>query len=585
MRPGRDLLAIPLLLAFQSVTLAQEVTLPLSTYNELRSRANPSPTPTPAPAAPWAIESAATEVGVTATSGRVMTRLVVSLFSPEWQEITLPPVGRLLAADLGDLQGRMAAGDAWVLHVKGLGRHVVRLDSVVEVTEDQHSTRPERNALIRLPSAAACTGWVKAGPEVEEVAFSGATGSGRGPGGEWTFVGVPSNEFKIRLLGKAVAAERQKLPLRFLAQTSSLTTIARTRTRMRAWLSVRVRQGQLEELQTRLPSGFTVVSVGGDPLGGWDVKDGVLSIRPAAPVEGAFNADVNLTSDTVTELASPVLLPLGTARTAVMTAVQVEGDGLLELLAAASGRPPDDRERGQVPPEFRRLARFPMLVMDPAQPPRWAVTWPEKGEVLAAQVDRLVVDILVGEAGAAAYQCWAEVRNAGATSVAFAMPPGFELVEADRDGARVSAGVGSGGLVVPLAAGGGGQVIHLSGLLPVHVPDRDDTLTLPMPALSAPVGSVEFRLALPGGRSYRAKSVETVAWVEPPRSAALNAAGKGLLAQQVQANTQQETRAGGALFPAPPGSAILLGRWSALSAKPGPILVETEILSSKWGWF
>ncbi len=575
-----------LLLALAQLAMAQEVTLPLDRFEDLRARANPSPTPTPPPAAPWALESATVKADVGATSAQVVTTLVLSLFASDWQDVTLAPVGRLLAVDLGGLQGRVAAGDAWVLHVKGAGRHTLRLESVIDVEEDQHAARPERDALIRLPAGVVCTGLVKVDPSVEEVVFEGATAAGRGAGGEWNFVGQPSRELKARLLGKAIAPERQKLPLRFLTQTSSLATVGRTRTRLRVWLATTIRQGELDTLKVRVPEGFRVVSVGGDPLGGWDVKAGVLAITPATPSETSFAVELGLTADAMTELPSPLVLPLDAARATLVSAVQVEGDGLLELAAAGSGRVPEERERRQLPAGFRSEARFPMVVTDPARPPRWSISWPEKGEVLAAQVDRLVVDALLGESGEAAYQCWAEVRNAGATSLTLTMPAGFELVEANRDGVRVSAGAaGLGGLVVPLSASSAAQVVHVSGVLRLAVPDKDETFSVPVPALSAPVGRVEFRLGLPPGRSYRAKAVESADSVEPPIPRASGPASGNVLAQQVQSVAAAEPSRGVTTFATPPGFVLLLGRWSALSAKPGVIQVQTEIVSSKWGWF
>lgn len=564
---------------------AQEVSLSLEKFDELRLKASPSPTPTPPPPAPWAIESAAIEIDAGEASARVTTRLTVSLFAADWQQISLPPIGRLLATELGTLEGRVAAGHAWVFHVKGVGRHTIRLESVLELKEDEGATRPEHDAAFLLPNAAACTGTVKVGPGVEEVTFAGATASGRGPGGEWQFVGAPGATAEIGLLGKAVVAERKTLPLRFSATSATLATVSRTRTRVRAFVTARVRQGQLDALEVRLPEPYSVVAVKGDPIGGWDVKDGVLVVTPAAPVEGAFNLDIALTADSRTDLPSPLLLVPEAVRTTVLSAVQIDGDGLIELVAAGSGRPPEEREKAELHAEFLAAARYPLLVANPGQPPRWAVTWPEKGEVLAAQVDRLVVDVLVGESGQAAYQCWAEVRNAGATSLTFTMPAGFEMAAATSGGAKVTPGAAPAGLVIPLTASGEVQVVHLGGLLPLRLGERDETLAVPLPALSAPIGRVEFRLALPGGRSYRAKAVEGMGGLDIPEAGGADTGEANQIAQQVSTVAGEATPVGESPFAVPPGFTTLHGRWSALSARPGPIQVESEMLSSKWGWF
>ena len=77
---------------------------------------------------------------------------------------------------------------------------------------------------------------------------------------------------------------------------------------------------------------------------------------------------------------------------------------------------------------------------DAARPPLWEAAWAERTEVLAAQVDRLLVDVAMGEAGKASYQLWAEVRNRGAQQLTLTLPAGFELAVGHRDGVTVVPG-------------------------------------------------------------------------------------------------------------------------------------------------
>ena len=86
--------------------------------------------------------------------------------------------------------------------------------------------------------------------------------------------------------------------------------------------------------------------------------------------------------------------------------------------------------------------------------------------MLASQIDRLLVDVVIGEAGRASYQLWAEVRNRGAQQLTFAMPKGFELASARRDGAAVTPGTAAGGgLSVPLLTAEAAQVDFGAGPL------------------------------------------------------------------------------------------------------------------------
>src|SRR5262249_59363127 len=58
---------------------AQQVTLPLARYEELRARANPEATPAPAPPAPFALESADLAITAGPISARIVTRLTLTL--------------------------------------------------------------------------------------------------------------------------------------------------------------------------------------------------------------------------------------------------------------------------------------------------------------------------------------------------------------------------------------------------------------------------------------------------------------------------------------------------------------------------
>ena len=81
--------------------------------------------------------------------------------------------------------------------------------------------------------------------------------------------------------------------------------------------------------------------------------------------------------------------------------------------------------------------------------------------MLAAQVDRLVVDAAVGEAGKASYQLWAQVRNRGAQQLTLTLPAGFELAAGSRDGTPVVPGADGSALAVPLLTQEAPQVVHL----------------------------------------------------------------------------------------------------------------------------
>ncbi|HYG61325.1 MAG TPA: hypothetical protein VEL74_01985, partial [Thermoanaerobaculia bacterium] len=247
-----------LLAAIASTTAAtaQEVKFPLADYEALRARAGMAPEPSPPPAAPFALESADFDIRVgEAVSARVVQRLSLTLFADGWQQVPLGEAGSFIAADLGGLEGRVAAtGESWSLHVRGKGRHEVRLESVVPLTRDETATRPVWRLRLRSPAAAVVRGRIAAAgmtgtPEpiepIEEVGLGGAGLARRGPDGAWSFVARPGTLVDIQLAGRRTLPERARLPLRFETTSATAAAVSRTRLTVRSWIEARVAQGRL----------------------------------------------------------------------------------------------------------------------------------------------------------------------------------------------------------------------------------------------------------------------------------------------------------------------------------------------------
>lgn len=570
--------------ALALVSEAQEVTLPLDRYEALRAQASAAQEPpaAPKPPAPFALEAAAVEVHVGADSARVTQRLTLSLYAADWQVVQIAAAGSLTAAQLGTLEGRVQA-EPLALVVRGRGRHEVRIDSVVPLAVDATSARPTRLLRVDLPAAAAVTGSVHALDDVEEVVFSAGGVVRATTGRRWDFAGAPGRALELTLLGKARAPLKARLPLKMKTVSTTLATLGRTRLAVRASVSVRVQQGQLDQLRLAVPQGLDVVSVSA-PGAAWDVDGAALVVTPPAPVEDSWSLTVDLAGEPRDALPAPLLVPQGDPAPVLLAALKVEADGFPEVVDAGSGRRPEDEELLAVPDELKPAGVRLLLVRDAAHPPSWAVTWPQKSQVLGAQVDRLLVDVVAGRAGRAAYQCWAVVRSSGQTRLALRMPAGFEPIAAERDGVAVTPGVSEEGLLlVPLAASSDPQAVHVSGLLRQEVP-AEGKLELPVPAASAPVASVELRAGLPGDRTYtleaaeRAHSFEAVPAARARQKGA--ASGLGTLARPAAARLRASEP-----FRIPAGYARVEARWSALSPAPGPLVLRVKPMRAKEEWF
>jgi len=250
-----------------------------------------------------------------------------------------------------------------------------------------------------------------------------------------------------------------------------------------------------------LPDGFEVASVKPNELG-WDVVDGRLVLTPVAPVEKTLVASVELTGEPKDAFAAPLLVPRGAQQLTLLSAVSVSADGLPEVTEPGAARRAEDADLAALPDEVRNSGGSFFVVRDAARPPRWGITWSEEAKVLAAQIDRMLVNVVVGTAGRAAYECWAVVRSSGTTQIELKPPEGLELLAVERDGSDVQPGTSERGLTIPLAAGTGEQVIHVSGLLSaVSVPGEGE-MSIPVPSASVPIARVEVRVNLPADRSY-----------------------------------------------------------------------------------
>ncbi len=579
-RMGGAGLALVGALCFGAAGFAQ-VTLSLERYEDLRARARAELEVAPTPGAPWAAEDVGLEVVAGENSARVVTTWHLVLFSDAWQSIAFEPTGSIVSADFGGAEGRVDTSSGFAIRVRGQGRHAVRIESVVPVVRDPAATRPTWRFPLRVPLAAAAHGHLLAAAAVEDANLAGVGWMERSPIAGWQFLARPGTAVTVTLAGKASAPERAGLPLRFESRSVTSATVSRTQLKLRAWIDVRVVQGRLDELRVPLPAGFDVASVGGS-VAGWKTADGALVLTPFAPVESAWTLTVDLQGAARDDFSSPALVPAGAARSAVFVATAIRGDGLFAVADPGSARLADAQDLADVPPDARQGARLYALA-DARRPPRFQVTWAEGTEVLAAQVDRLVVDVGIGTAGRASYRVWALARNRGAQELSFTLPEGFALAAAARDRSAVRAGQDGRAIVLPLAAGEQPQVLQISGLVPLSLPESGD-LAVPLPALSAPAARIEVRVLVPGGcratlvDAARAGNVGAPPQPGEPAQAAANVAQRAVLAAVRDAPAST-------LLPVPPGYCAVEAAWNALAAAPQPLLLRIKSAKEEASWY
>ncbi len=580
-------LSIFLLFGFSGVAgaVAQEVTLSLERYDELRRKAYEDPPEPPAAAVPVAFEEAVLEIEVGEARARILQRLTLSVVGDDWQTLPLSALGTLISADLGGLDGVLRAeGRSWSLRLRGEGRHQLLLESVVPVMEDKAAVRPTWRMELELPPAAVVRSELSVPRGVDQVeGSSDVLVTSAAETGRWHLAAAGGRRVELTLLGAAAAPERSDQPLRFDATVATAVQIRRTATKVDAWMTLRIRQGSLEALEVPLPGDLELVDVSGEHLGGWEVEEGRARIQPRLPRTGTWDLHLRFAGLPASSFESPLFAPSGAENVLFFTKTSVRGDGLLDLADGGSGRRIESRQEGRLPPAFRSAAGLALAVSAADRPPRWQVTWAEGTQVLAAQVDSLQVEILVGDSGRAFYQLWAQVRSRGASSLGISPPPGFEPVASRRDGQDLLAGRDGDAIALPLRRAETPQTLYLSGFLPAILPPENGLFEIPMPSFSIPVAEVSVRVLLPGDRGATlVDGARHGSFGEIPRSSStdeLTVLALNLLGGQDAAAVP------GKALPKPSGYRSLEASWSALSPKPSPLVLSLSRPDGREEWF
>ncbi|HEV7671948.1 MAG TPA: hypothetical protein VGS22_25780 [Thermoanaerobaculia bacterium] len=565
---------------------AQQVSLSLERFQKLWDQAHPKPPEPPPPTVPLAVESARISIAVGADSARLSSELTVVLDPGKPSDelvLALPGLGSPISvtaagceAAIDSPQGGSGADPAF-LRLRGTGRHTVTVESALPVPLDLNAVESERHLEVTWPAAAWVTGTLAAGDGIQRIeAQEGGAVAEDGPG-KWRLIGDPGARLRLRLFGQAaLAAPAADEPISFDVDTASALAVSRARRRVTSFLEVHIRGGRsetFERLSVPIPAGYEVIAATGDRVADWEVKDGALAIRLRRQTGRDFSLQVQLAADPAGEIDSPVLVPTEARTVRAARKVAVRGnDGLLEPL----GLQPIERlavdQLDAFAEGFGEAPGEPLRAEAGRPSPLWRVTWATGGEVLTGQIDRLVIDVLIGEAGTAHYQLWAEARN-GEAALVLGLPAGARLLEARRDGIEVTPGRmpgaagaanGAGEWALPMVVREAPQVAYLEALIDQPFPIQGGRLTIPLPRLGIPASRVEVRVAAPPGFLYTLAEPGRAGQVSLPPGSLSNLAQPSWLA----------------FLEAPPGFSVIEASWAGWSTEPPPLLVDVKPLST-----
>ena len=563
---------------------AQEVTLPLEKYDALREKARPLQEPETKPPVPFSVEEVFARVEVNAIRARVSQEITIFVFEKSWQKIPLPKSGSFVKADFGNLEGRVVIDSEWYLHVRGKGRHTIRLESMVNVDRDQNTTRETWSLEMVLPKAARARGELIAPAAIKEIQSS--KGLILGPSaanGVWTFVAQPDWLLKATFLGPAADDGKTLLPPRFQAVSATAVSARTTRLEAYAFVGVTLSQGQLTEMRMPIPEGFEPVSVTGAPDADWERDGEALLIKPITPVKERFDLEIKLVASPRNTFEAPVLLPENAARISVYVSATADEEGLLRLKASGSGK--TSRGNGLLPKAFQELGGYTLAVADPENLPVWEVIWPERTDVLTAKVDRITLDVLVGANGRAGYRLWALIRNTGQAFMPVAMPTGFELIHAEINGYEAKPGRSGENLMIPLHGTRAEQVVYLSGVIPLALPSGDGEIAIAPPAFSAPVGKIEIRVQLPDDYESTLADLRRTGRISKLPARRKSADSSSMIADRVFLASEPEwSPRTWSLFPNAPGAQSLEASWNTLAPVPEPLIIKLEATKIKKEW-
>jgi len=561
---------------------AQQVSLSLERFQKLWDQAHPKPPEPPVPTVPLAVEAAWMSIEVGADSARLTTELAVVLDPAQPTDeliLALPGLGSLISATAVGCEAAIdkpqgaGAGGAAFLRLRGSGRHKVTVESALPVPLDLNAVEAERHLEVTWPAAAWVTGTIAAGNGIQRIeAQEGGAVQEDGPG-RWLLVGDPGAHLRLRLFGQpAIAAPATEEPLSFDVDTASALALSRARRRVTSFLEIHVRGGRsetLERLSVPVPAGYEVLAATGDRVADWEAKEGAVTIQLRRQTARDFSLQIQLAADPAAEIDSPVLVPAEARTVRAARKVAVRGnDGLLEPIGAQPLERLAIDQLDGFAAGFREAPGEPLRA-EPGRPsPLWRVTWATGGEVLTGQIDRLVVDVLIGEAGTAHYQLWAEARN-GEAALVLGLPAGARLLAARRDGVEItpgrltSAGGGIDKWALPMVVRETSQAVYLEALLAEPFPAQGGRLEIPLPRLGIPASRVEVRVAAPPGFLYT--------FAEPGRAGQVLPPPDGNSARSAQPSSI-------AFLEAPAGFSVLEANWSGWSKEPPPLLIDVKPL-------
>jgi Carboxypeptidase regulatory-like domain len=322
----------------------------------------------------------------------------------------------------------------------------------------------------------------------------------------------PGQPAEISWATREIIAPVTPREVRFLSDLKILFTVSEGEVRVAALADVNVLQGEPDQFEIELPSGYEMTAATGGSIDSTEEKDGVLIVRVTNPAQHSHQFLITLEeSINTSSIEAPFLAFKGTQRET--GEILVEGAGTIELTASEN----DALKRmdlKEINPLLRSMARNPMQAAfryhrQPGDSPRLALQWTRfpDSSVLAAVVERAIATTLVTNEGKSLTEIKLTVKNQAQPFLKLDLPAGASILSAEVGGEKVKPVEGADGTRLPLLRPGFRPVnayevtfVYLHSGAPFA---KKGGSQLDLPRMDVPIDLLQWEVFLP--EQYKVK--------------------------------------------------------------------------------
>jgi len=293
---------------------------------------------------------------------------------------------------------------------------------------------------------------------------------------------------------------------RFLTDIKTLVSVSEAEFKLAALADVSVVQGEPQQFELEVPSGYEITGVTGPSLESSEMKSGALVLKLSGPVQRSYQFLITMERSVNGSKADVSFLGFKNAQRETGE-VLVEGAGTIQLTANEAGtlKRMDVKETN---PYLRSLAHFPPQAAfryhrQPNETSSLALEWVRypDSSVLAAVAEHAEVTTLVTSEGKSLTEVKLTIKNQAQPFLKVELPAGVNILSAEVAGEKVKPAQAPDGSRVPLLRPGlrTSDAYEVSFVF-IHpgVPfARKGGSELSLPKMDIPISVLDWELFLP----------------------------------------------------------------------------------------